>query len=45
MARYFERFDMGVDRIDHVQPADREPILAMTRRHQGLEQAELLESP
>jgi hypothetical protein len=43
MARYFERFDMGVDRIDHVQPADREPILAMTRRYQGPEQAELVE--
>ncbi|MEJ3657933.1 ATP-binding protein [Actinomycetes bacterium KLBMP 9759] len=43
MARYFERFDVGVDRIDHVQPADREPILAMTRRHQGVEQAELVE--
>jgi AAA ATPase domain len=43
MARYFERFDMGIDRIDHVQPADREPILAMTRRHQGPEQAELVE--
>jgi hypothetical protein len=42
MARYFERFDMSVDRIDHVQPADREPILAMTRRHQGPEQAELV---
>jgi energy-coupling factor transporter ATP-binding protein EcfA2 len=43
MARYFERFDMGVDRIDHVQQADRQPILAMTRRHQGPEQAELVE--
>ncbi len=43
MARYFERFDVGVDRIDHVQPADWEPILAMTRRHQGVEQAELVE--
>ncbi len=43
MARYFERFDMGVDRIDNVQPADREPILEMTRRHQGPEQAELVD--
>jgi AAA ATPase domain len=43
MARYFERFDMSVDRIDHVQPSDREVILAMTRRHQGAEQAELVE--
>ena len=43
MARYFERFDMGVDRIDHVQPTDREPILAMTHLLQGPEQAELVE--
>jgi hypothetical protein len=42
MARYFERFDAGVDRIDHVQQADRAPILAMTQRHQGPEQADLV---
>jgi hypothetical protein len=43
MARYFEHFDTSVDQIDHVEPGDREPILAITRRHQGPEQTELVD--
>jgi hypothetical protein len=43
MRAYFQRLGSGTDYIDHVGDDDRAPIVAMTSRLQGIEQARLAE--